>query len=372
MDNKLYTIAIEPYSRAVILESMLKAEDIICILTNVNTIRPDASSGVKVLVGEENLEKAMKIASQMKLDLIKQDETKNRPLKILIPVDFSDYARNAVHYALGIANKYPDSEIMLLHIYYTPEIGTIPYSESYIFADPVSEKITEIKEIADGRMEELKKGIQKDIEKQKLTNISLETLLIPGTPSDTILAYSEDYSPDLVLIGARGAGLRSEFMGGSSVRVVMKSKYPVMVVPEESAFNYDKKEYNVLYATNYDETDFMAIAKLMEILAGFRIRIYCVHVGAGEMDKWAQIRMEGLKKYFSGSYPKVKIHCKIIQNEDVLDGLETYIKKQHVDLLSLTTHRRNLLTSLIHPSLTKKIVFQSDLPMLVFHTDMNV
>jgi nucleotide-binding universal stress UspA family protein len=372
MDTKLYTIAIEPYSRAIILESMLKTEEISCVLMNVNTIRPDASSGVKILVTEEYLEKAMKIANQMKLDLKKPDEKGNKPLKILIPVDFSDYARNAVHYALGIANNYPGSEICLLHIYYTPEIGTIPYSESYIFADPVSEKITEIKEIATAQMKVLQEEIQKEIETRKLINIKLETLLIPGTPSDTILAYSEDYVPDLVVVGARGAGLRSEFMGGSSVRVVMKSKFPVMVIPEDSVFNYGKKEYNVLYATNYDESDFIAIARLNEILAAFRIRIYCVHVGSGEMDKWAQMKMEGLKKYFANSYPKVKIHCSMIQNDDVLEGLEIYLKKHPVDILSLTTHRRNLLTSLIHPSLTRKIIFQSDLPMLVFHTDINV
>ncbi len=372
MDTKLYTIAIEPYSRAIILESMLKTENISCILMNVNTIRPDASSGVKVLVTEENLEKAMKIASQMKLDLQKEEKTGNKPLKILIPVDFSDYARNAVHYALGIANNYPGSEITLLHIYYTPEIGTIPYSESYIFTDPVSEKITEIRDIAADQMKTLKKEVQQEIEKRKFSNIGLETLLIPGVPSDTILAFCEDYTPDLVVLGARGAGLRSEFMGGSSVRVVMKSKYPVLVVPEDSVYHYGKKEYNVLYATNYDESDFFAIARLMEILSGFRIRIYCVHVGSGEKDQWAQAKMEGLKSYFSSSYPKVKIHCSVLQNDDVLEGIEAYLKTHQVDMLSLTTHRRNLLTSLIHPSLTRKIVFQSDLPMLVFHTDMNI
>ncbi len=372
METKLYTIAVEPYSRAIILKTLLEEVKISSVLMNVNTIQPDASGGVKVKVTVDNLEEAMRIASRMKLDLGKDDEPVQLPLKILVPVDFSDYSRNAVRYALGIAKNYPGSKLLLLHIYYTPEIGAIPYSESYIFSDPVSEQITEIKELAITQMKNFKENIIKELDKLGLKDIDLETLLIPGLPSDTILNYSEDFQPDLLIIGARGAGLRSEFMGGSSIRVVMKSNYPVLVVPEDSEFNYDKKEYSILYATNYDESDFLAITRLMKLLAGFRIRIYCIHVGPGEIGKWAKLKMDGLKKYFVDSYPKVKIYCSVINNENVLEGLEKYLATHHVDLLSLTTHRRNLLTSLIHPSLTKKIIFQSNLPMLVFHTDMNV
>ncbi|RLD36051.1 MAG: hypothetical protein DRI73_01390 [Bacteroidetes bacterium] len=372
MEAKLYTIAVESYSRALILKTLLEEENISSVLMNVNTIQPDASGGVKVKVTEDDLEKAMKIASRMKLDMKPEEESVKKPLKILVPVDFSDYSRNAVRYALGIAKNYQGSKLLLLHIYYTPDIGTIPYSESYIFSDPVSEQITEIKEAAITQMKYFKESISKELNKLGLENIDLETLLIPGLPSDTILNYSEDFQPDLLVIGARGAGLRSEFMGGSSVRVVMKSNFPVLVVPEDSKFHYDKKEYNILYATNYDESDFLAITRLMNLLAGFRIRIYCVHVGKGEMDKWAKLKMDGLKKYFVDSYPRVKLICSVINNDDVLAGLETYLDKHNVDMISLTTHRRNLLTSLIHPSLTKKIIFQSNLPMLVFHTDMNV
>ena len=374
MASKLFTVAVESYSRAVVLKSLLEQEGIISILSNVNIIQPDASSGVKIKVNEEDLEKALEVAKRLKSDKSKDANITNNEgtTKIIVPVDFSDYSRNASMYALHIAGNFPDSEIHLLYVYYTPDMATIPYSETYFFSEPVSEQIKEIKKQSEEKMDRLIKDLSDESEKFGFAQVKVNFSLVQGTPSDSILYFCESYNPNLIVVGARGAGSRKDFMGSSSIKVTLKAHFPVMVVPENSTFDDNKKEYNIVYATNYDEADFIAISKLLKLMNAFKIRIYCIHIGETSEDRWQEMKMEGLKKYFSGNYPKVKIHCSIIEEDDIASGLEKFISERDVDIISLTTHRRNLLTQMINPSLTKKVFYQTDIPLLVFHTGMNL
>lgn len=374
MATKLFTVAVESYSRAIVFKSLLEKEGINCILTNVNIIQPDASSGVKIKVNEEDLEKALEIAKRLKSDksndaIFAKEEGSTR---IIVPVDFSDYSRNASIFALHIAGKYPNSEIHLLYVYYTPDMATIPYSETYFFSEPVSKQIQEIKKQSEEKMDRLIKELSDESDKFNFKHVKVNYSLVQGTPSDSILYFSESYKPDLIVVGARGAGMRKDFMGSSSIKVVLKAHFPVLVIPQNSVFNDKKKEYNIVYATNYDEADFIAISKLMKLMDAFKIRIYCTHIGQISMERWEEMKMEGLKKYFSGNYPKVKIHCSNIEEDDIISGLEKIVSEKSIDIISLTTHRRNLLTQIINPSIAKKVFYQTDLPLFVFHTGMNI
>lgn len=370
MASKLFTVAVESYSRAVILKSLLEEEGISCILSNVNIIQPDASSGVKIKVNEEDLEKAIEIAKRLKSDKASEAvyAKKKGSTRIIVPVDFSDYSRNASFYALHIAGKYQESEIQLLYVYYTPDMATIPYSETYFFSEPVSKQIQEIKEQSEEKMDHLIKELSEESDKCGFNHVKVNYNLVQGTPSDSILYFSESYMPDLIVVGARGAGSRKDFMGSSSIKVVLKAQFPVLVVPENSVFDEKKKEYNIVYATNYDEADFIAITKLMKLMDAFKIRIYCTHIGSPTDERWEEMKMEGLKKYFSGNYPKVKIHCSTLEEDDIISGLEKMVSEKSIDIISLITHRRNLLTQIINPSIAKKVFYHTDLPLFVFHT----
>ncbi len=48
-------------------------------------------------------------------------------------------------------------------------------------------------------------------------------------------------------------------------------------------------------------------------------------------------------------------------------GLEGYIQNNKIDIISLTTRRRNLVARLINPSVGKKMLFHTNTPILMFH-----
>jgi nucleotide-binding universal stress UspA family protein len=65
-------------------------------------------------------------------------------------------------------------------------------------------------------------------------------------------------------------------------------------------------------------------------------------------------------------YGEYEVECGLIESEDLLSGIQDFIHEKEIDVISLTSHKRNLLSKLIQPSITKKILFQSEIPMLVF------
>ena len=70
MEDKLVTLAIHSYDRAIILKSMLESEDIEAFIQNVNILIPQSSEGVRVRIKESDLSKALKIveASTFKIE----------------------------------------------------------------------------------------------------------------------------------------------------------------------------------------------------------------------------------------------------------------------------------------------------------------
>ncbi|MFW5753697.1 MAG: universal stress protein UspA, partial [Marinilabiliaceae bacterium] len=84
-------------------------------------------------------------------------------------------------------------------------------------------------------------------------------------------------------------------------------------------------------------------------------------------EKWEHLKMEGLKKYVEEKFPNTQIDFDFIQNEDFWVGMENYVRQKGIDIISLTTHRRNLFARLFNPSVGKKMLFHSTTPLLVFH-----
>jgi len=58
----------------------------------------------------------------------------------------------------------------------------------------------------------------------------------------------------------------------------------------------------------------------------------------------------------------------LIVNKNVISGIEKYIVEKEIDILAVTTHKRNLITSFLRPSIAKELLFEIHIPLLVFHS----
>jgi nucleotide-binding universal stress UspA family protein len=63
------------------------------------------------------------------------------------------------------------------------------------------------------------------------------------------------------------------------------------------------------------------------------------------------------------SYPN--IHFVELEKGDVLQSINNYVETEHVDLLVMAKHNRNFFDRLFHRSLSKKMAFHTQIPLLV-------
>jgi nucleotide-binding universal stress UspA family protein len=376
MEEKLVVLAEHPYERALLLQTRLKGEGIDSVLSNINLIQPDASAGVKVKVAEKDLEAAMKIYMDFLEEVGELPDEEERHVaghggvrRILVPVDFSSYSYHAALFAMHYAS-HVGAEILVLHAYYAPDVHTIPYDdETFGFQGTLTEYLTGLRETARKETLSFIEKLKKDAAKEGAGKVKMDYFIVKGSLDDAVFYADESYTPDLIVLGARGRDQRrNDPIGSMTARILEKASIPVLVIPEDAAIADFFKLKKIIYATSFDESDFQAVKKLMTLTAPFGMDILCTHFTKEEEDPQAQVRMEGLLKYFRDSYPGVKVECRIIRGEDVVDGLNGFILDHPVSAISLTTHRRNLIEKLFYPSVAKKMFFHTRVPLLVFHS----
>jgi len=75
-----------------------------------------------------------------------------------------------------------------------------------------------------------------------------------------------------------------------------------------------------------------------------------------------------LRKYLFDVLGEVNIECGLLESDNMQEGIEKFIISRNIDVLALTTRKRNLLQQLFSPSITKKFLFQSNIPLLIFQS----
>ena len=373
MEERLVTIAIHNYQRAEILRTRLEAEGIKCYLKNVNLIYSSISGGVKVRVNSNDLERALriveKVSEQFRHEEKETDETDYKNVqKILVPIDFSDYSVNACRYAIGLAERL-NAEIKLLHVYYNPIINSMPLTDTYYYQVNMDEIIREIEVRAKENMESFYNDLMEKIERDNIEGVKIDYELISGIASDEIISKSEEYQPEVIIIGTRGQGEReNDLIGSVTAKIIENAQRPVLVIPEDSIYQ-GIATINIMYTTDFDESDYKAIKKLMSIVAPFDIRLYCVHIGTTDSNVWDKVKMDNLKTKLKEQYGDYEVECSIIEEEDFLKGIQKFVRKKNIDIISMVTHKRGVISKLFNPSKARKILFRTNIPFLVFHSD---
>lgn len=371
MEERIITLTEVTYNRAQLIQSKLEAEGITSFLTNVNLVQSDVASGVRIKINSIDKEKAEKVIESIKYSFGEEKEQMVEKLRtvrrIMVPVDFSEHSKNACKYALGIANVLK-AEIRLIHIYYSPTLDTAHYSEAYGMHLNVEKYIRDIYKNAVYDMRKLTSELKDIQEEQDYNHVSIDYRLINGASEYAILEEAKDYNPALVVMGHKGKGESDDVVLGSVTSYILnKIKRPVLAVPESAKYTSIKEINNIGYATNFDNSDFDAIGNLINLIKPFHMKIHCVHVETNKQDVWDDVKMKGLKEYFAElDIPNVE--CRMIESKDLISGITKFIKEKDIHILSTTTRKRNFFTKLINPSMTREILRQVDIPLLVFHS----
>lgn len=284
--------------------------------------------------------------------------------KILVPVDFSDHTETVCKFALEIAKK-AGGEIRLFHAYFDYVIiasSSFPYSvdTSEMFNQ---EMMVKIREEAKADLEKLEDKLVNDLIIQNIRNVRVVYTLTGGIPEDEILNTAETYDPDIIVMGTRGKGNKDILTGKVTSKVVKNAKCRILTVPINAKYSGFE---NMLYATNLANEDEKDLRRLFELLITYRPLIHCVHINIDNAKFADEDKMNSLKAYFEDEIKEGRLIFKVIDNIDFLDGINTYVKENKIDIISVVHHRKGFLKRLFTKDHTRELLFHSDIPLYIF------
>ncbi len=286
--------------------------------------------------------------------------------RILVPYDFTPHAENAALYALQIAAKMK-ADVQLLNIYFDP--GVVPFSqlESLGFTISFDDIGLKAEQETAEKLKAFSEKLKTNLRQHRIRGVNVFYDLVKGNTVSAILAYIKIYKPGLVVMGTRGSELEG-FRSFSSItsKIIKKANIPVLAVPKDFPAGNFTSPKKVLYATDLDSSDFWALSKLASFVKPFDSDIFCVHVSE-EIEKEEEVYMHKVKTFITDTLGIGKLECGLLECLDPQLGLEDFIKEKNIDLVAMTTRHQSLIHRFYTPSITKKILFQTTIPLLVFH-----
>ena len=370
MEDKIITLATLSYEKAQVVKTLLVNEGVECFLEHVNLIQGAVSSGVKVNIKEKDFEQALIVFDSIRETEFEINHPKTTPsenIKVLVPVDFSEYSQKAVDLAFDWVVR-TKGELTLFNAYYTPLNPSLSFNESFVY-DVNSEEVNfELKEEGEKNLQELKRDLNQRIADQEIDNVIVKTELRRGIAEHEILTFSEEYKPSLVVMGTRGADKKAvDLIGSVTAEIIEGAKVPVLAVPESFEYNGIDHINSVGYLSVFGESDFIAIEKLSSIVKALGVTIKCTHISTDKDIEKDSVKLDGLIDHFRKNKIETLLDFKLINNEDFWVGVEHFVQTDSINILAFTTFKRNLISRLLNPSIAKKMLFHSTTPLLVFH-----
>lgn len=366
-DEKLVTVAIHTYDKAHILKSILESEGIPAVIHGINLIDPTIPGNVRVRINESDLSRALEIIEEVdfssNVDI--KDQKKIRK-EILIPVDFSDYSLVACEFGFRLAHDM-DCKVKLLHAYFTPFYpASIPFGDTFTLQTTDKDLFQDIRNKTEREMQNLTEKVENLIASGTIPKISYNSVLVEGLPEEEIISYSKKMRPTAIVMGTRGKNAKDlDLIGSVTAEVMEGCKTPVFAIPEGAKIRSLSEMKSIVFLTNFQEREFKAFDIMMRFLRPYPIKVYLAHIAKKE-DVWNEIKLSGIQKRYSELYPHLQIDYKLLdQNEGLEVALDKFADAHSVDMISLSSSRRNIFARIFNPGIARRVIFHSDTPLLV-------
>lgn len=279
-----------------------------------------------------------------------REENTLRLKHILVPTDFSESSKDAFIYAQSLASEV-DASIRIVHMYHPEfDVGN-PFMD-----EPLSA-------FEQAKREALNDFVQENLlaaGDSVLTATRIEQDVSVGFAAEEIVRLTKTGKFDLVVMGSTGeAGFLGRVLGQVSTQVAQQSVCPVLFVPRGVTH---RSFTNVLYAAKYQPGDESILRWLSRWAVYFSANLHLVHVMESKESNVNFDKID-IDRLFHRNGQTVQVAT--IKSESVIDGLNQYAREKKIDLVVLTALQRRFYERFFHRSVTKRLLINSKLPLLV-------
>lgn len=141
--------------------------------------------------------------------------------RVLVPLDGSEFAENALQQALGLVRVYKKAEVLLVRVIEPVHIPSAPIYEPG--KDYQLAKKTRMEREADRYLQRIEEGLGE-------SGVAASRALLVGYPAETILQYAEDKAVDMMAVSTHGFSALTKWAFGSvASKLIEASTIPLLV-----------------------------------------------------------------------------------------------------------------------------------------------
>lgn len=269
---------------------------------------------------------------------------------ILCPVDFSEASINALEYCVRIAEKH-NSSVRLVHVItpgeYSDELGRDPDSVITNFEEKPELKLKMI-------LDEINSELPQELSSMEV---------FEGDLIDKLKQVIEEESISLVVMGTAGVSdVEEARVGSNTVKLIEETEVPILCIPPSATY---APITNIVYGSEFTIDDKEHLQQIINFAYGFDARVTMIQItntSSRNEKKYVEYTRE-MKSYFV--YDKLTYE-QFFTDEEIHIAMEHVLNEHNADLLILIHKKRNFFDSLFHKSLTKKMSYMTNFPLLVF------
>jgi len=270
---------------------------------------------------------------------------------IIVPVDFSPNSERALKAAKIIVGKRA-RKLIIIHAYqpYIPDIS-IP---------------TAIDIPIDAELENsFRAKLKQYVEQAREEGYEAEAFLGIGSVHTVVFDAIKQYDSVGVVIGRTGSGgFFDKLIGSSATSIALDAPCPVLIIPPESKEPEAFKK--IVYATQleYDENHILGdVLPLVRELQGDLTFLKVLAPHQPNIQPDAQFITQ-----IQEAFGIPDDHFITREANSISEGLSSYCDENDTELLIVSTRQRGFLEAfIINPSITRKLVVNTHIPLLVYH-----
>lgn len=276
--------------------------------------------------------------------------------KILIPIDYSENAQDALLYGIGLAESFK-AELYLLNVFQLKSATSFQSVEQIVAQEKVAQ------EQAISQLNNYITKIKQQFGRELQCNIIPVVRL--GLTIEGVINVADTLKPNIIVMGTHGqTNLESKILGTNTAAVIDNVSCPVLTVPGKTVF----KGWNYLaYAVDFHDFNLLTFSYVSDLAVDVNAKIGCFHINLPPHTPAGVQGIENEAKAIRANLKYENVEMFIINGNSVSEGINEFVQKNSPDVLVMAVHQRNLYQRIFAPSLTQKMKYHTTLPLLAVH-----
>ena len=258
---------------------------------------------------------------------------------VVVPVDFSEISYSTAKYASNMLAGLSEVNLTLFHMYEN-------HSEE---------------EEAHFKLENLKTQLSEHFSGK----ITCHAEFNDNFP-DALCRFARHSSANLIVMGLTGKSkLQQIFMTGNTLKIVEMNPCPVMVIPPSAEFNAGIR--NVALTSDFNDVEKTTpVQPIKEILELLKPKLHIVNVNS---DHYVSLTEEYLaeRKKMAEMFADFNPEFFFIGTFDFHETINRFVVDKKIDMVITIPRSHSFIENLFKASNTKKLVFESTVPILAAH-----